>query len=476
MPTPVQQISDSQIQNLLMEEVHPVLIDSINHRSVERKLIDVQKAKVSGKYYRVDQLLGGNFRLEGREEGGYIPGQDPSSGLQDQAASLVTLETRFKRRSLYSSIEFTGQMDNAPSTSSGGYDKLSAIIMEQTTKAFPEMISSKWARGQLGILGEVVSTSGNTVTLYAANAPATAATARPWAGNRFFREGMVVDIVTRTSAGVPNPTGALRTGGNDRGRRITGKSGDGTSPTLTMQDISATTILEGDLLVNMKERQTGAVDAQAEFEDGLYAPQGIMDAIQDGSDGMYSLSYYGNVAVSGQRALQSHKVTNTNTTALTLQMLNMLCENMLLDDLSGVEPDFFYTTPGVYRKFAEPFNTMSNFATNNPARWNNPGKGFTPTVGASGIEVNNIGSSGSKKFYTSPFAPHYRVYGIRKQSLLMLEDAEPGIMQTDGLKLRQISGTDMWSVVWKWYCSGVVSLQPRHNGYIVGLLGDQNNQ
>ena len=476
MPTPTQQISDSSIQNLLFEEVHPVLLDAINLRSTERKVIDVKKAKVSGKHYRADQLIGGNFRLEGRTEGGYLPGQNPSASLQDQSATLLTMEMRFKRRFLYSSVEFTGPMDNAPSTSSGGYEKLSAMVMEQTVKAFPEMISSKWARGQLSILGEVSSTSSNTVTLVAANAPSTAATARPWAGNRFFREGMVVDIVTRTSAGVPNPTGALRTGANDKGRRITGKSADGTTPTLTMQDISSTTILEGDLLVTHGERQDGAIDAQSEFEDGLYGTQGIMDAIQDGSDGLYSTSYYGNVAVSGQRVLQSHKVTNTNTTALTVGMLNMLIENMLVDDLTGVQPDFWYTSYGVYRKFLEPFNSMTNFATNNPARYQNPGKGFTPTVGASGAEVNNVGTTGSMKFFPSAFAPHYRVYGIRKGSLLMLEDKEPGIMQDDGLKLRQIPNTDMWNVVWKWYCSGVVALTPRHNGYIVGLLGDQNNQ
>lgn len=475
MPTPTQQISDSSIQNLLFEEVHPVLLDAINIRSVERKVIDVKKAKVSGNKYRVDQLIGGNFRLDGRAEGGYLPGQNPSSALQDQASSLVTMETRFKRRFLYSSVEFTGPMDNAPSTSSGGYEKLSAMVMEQTVKAFPEMISSKWARGQLSILGQVSSVSGNTVTLNAANAPATAAAALPWAGNRFFREGMVVDIVTRTGVATPNPTGALRTGANDKGRRITGKSADGTTPTLTMQDISSTTILDGDLLVAHGERQDGAIDAQAEFEDGLYGTQGIMDAIQDGTDGLYSLSYYGNVQVSTQRVLQSHKITNTNTATLTVGMLNMLIENMLVDDLTGVEPDFFYTSYGVYRKFLEPFNTMTNFSTNNPVRYQNPGKGFTPTVGASGAEVNNVGTTGSKKFYTSAFAPHYRLYAIRKGSLLMLEDKEPGIMQDDGLKLRQIPNTDMWNVVWKWYCTGVVALTPRHNGYIVGLLGDQNN-
>lgn len=474
MPTPTQAISDSSIQNLLFEVVHPTLLDAINLRSVERKLFDVEKREVNGKYYKFEQLTGGNFRLEGRQEGGYLPGQNPSSALQDQAAGLVTLETRVKRRFEYSSIEFTGPMDNAPRDGTGGFKKLSAVIMEQTTKAFPEMMSSKWARNQCGILGEVASVSGNTITLVAANAPTTAATSRPWAGNRFFREGMVVDIVTNNGSN-PNPTGALRTGANDKGRRITGKSADGTTPTLTMQDISSTTLDAGDLLIPTGERQDGAIDTQSEFEDGFYGSMGIMDAIQDGSDGMYSMSYMGNVAVSGQRVLQSHKVANTTNANLSLKMLNLLCEQMLTDDLSGKEPDFFYTTPGVYRQFADAFTTMANFSTNNPARYNNPGKGFTPTVGVSGIEVNNIGSSGSKKIFTSPFAPHYRCYGVSKGGLIQFEDKELGIMQDDGLKLRQIPGTDMWSVAYKRYSSGIFAPKPRDHGYITGLNGDQNN-
>lgn len=474
MPTPTQAITDSSIQNMLFEVVHPVLLDAINVRSVERKLFDVEKREVNGKYYKFEQLLGGNFRLEGRAEGGYLPGQNPSSALQDQAAGLITLETRVKRRYEYSSIEFPGPMDNAPRDGSGGFKKLSAVIMEQTTKAFPEMISSKWARNQCGILGEVASVSGNTITLVAANAPTTAATSRPWAGNRFFREGMVVDIVTN-NGGSANPTGALRTGANDKGRRITGKSADGTTPTLTMQDISSTTLAAGDLLIPTGERQDGAIDTQSEFEDGFYGGMGIMDAIQDGSDGVYSMSYMGNVAVSGQRVLQSHKVANTTNADLTLNMLNMLNEQMMTDDLSGKEPDFYYCTPGVFRKFAAVFTTMSNFSTNNPARYNDPGKGFSPTVGVAGIEVNNIGSSGSKKFYTSPFAPHYRLYAIRKGGLVLFEDKELGIMQDDGLKLRQIPGTDMWSVAYKRYSSGIFAPKPRDHGYITGLNGDHNN-
>ncbi len=470
MPTPTQQISDSAIQNLLFEEVHPVLLDAINIRSVEKKMLDVKKVPVSGKYYRLDQLTGGNFRYEGRPEGGYLPGQNPSVALQDQAAGLVTMEMRFKRRFMYSSIEFTGPMENAPKTSSGGYDKLSAIVMEQTVKAFPEMVSSKLARGQLSILGEYSSNSGNVVTLVAANAPSTAATSRPWAGNRFFRENMVVDIVNGAT-----PTNALRTGASDKGRRITAKSRDGTTPTITFQDISATTLSSGDLFVTHGERGDAAISAQADFEDNLYSSQGILDAIQDGTDGMYSLTYYGNVQVSTQRILQSFKITNTNNTDLTVNMLNQLISQMYNDDLGGEEPDFFYTSLDVYRQFAKPFTTMSNFATNNPVRYQNPGKGFTPTVGANGIEVNNIGTTGSKKFMVSPFAPHYRCYAIRKDSLMLLEDQELGVMSDDGLKLRQIPGTDMWSISYKHYCSGVVCLQPARNGYIVGLNGDHNN-
>ena len=108
MPTPTQALSDSPIQNLLFEQIHPVLEQAINIRSVERQMINVEKRPVSGKYYRIDELTGGNFRYEGRPEGGYLPGKNPSGALQDQSATLQTLELRFKRRLMYSSVEFTG--------------------------------------------------------------------------------------------------------------------------------------------------------------------------------------------------------------------------------------------------------------------------------------------------------------------------------------------------------------------------------
>lgn len=471
----VQALADSPIQNLLFEQIHPVLEQAINIRSVERQMINVEKRPVSGKYYRIDELIGGNFRYEGRPEGGYIPGFNPSANLQDTSASLQTLEMRFKRRLMYSSVQFTGPMDNAPKTSSGGYDKLSAIVMEQTTTAFPEMISSKLARGNLGIKGEVQSVLSNVVTLVPANAPATAATSRPWAGNRFFREGDVCDIV-QNSAGSPNPLGALRTGASDKGRRVTAISRDGATSTVTFQDLTGTTLAAGDLLVTTGERQDTAISAQADYENGLYGGYGIMDAIQDGTDSLYSLGYYGNVQVSSQRLLQSFKITNTTNTALTVDMCNQLISQMFNDSLGGQDPDFIYCTMDVYRTFAKGFTTFaSSGASTNLARWTNPGAGFTPTVGVSGIEVNNIGTTGAKKFMVSAFAPHYRAYFIRKDSLIILSDLPLGVMNNDGLTLRQVPGTDQWSVAYKAYESGVVCLKPSRNGYIVGLTGDHNN-
>lgn len=471
----VQALSDSPIQNLLFEQIHPVLEQAINVRSVERAMINVEKRPVSGKYYRIDEVIGGNFRYEGRPEGGYIPGFNPDTNLQDESAGLQTMEMRFKRRLMYSSVQFSGPMDNAPKTSSGGYDKLSAIVMEQTTSAFPEMISSKLARGNLGIKGEVSTVASNVVTLVPANAPTTPGTSRPWAGNRFFREGDVCDIVIN-SGGNANPTGALRTGTSDKGRRVTAVSRDGATSTVTFQSLSGTTLAAGDLLVTTGERQNAAISSAADYEDGLYGGYGIMDAIQDGTDSVYSLAYYGNVQVSTQRLLQSFKISNSTNTALTVDMCNQLISQMFNDSLGGQDPDFIYCTMDVYRQFAKGFTTFAaSGASTNLARWTNPGAGFTPVVGVSGIEVNNIGTTGSKKFMVSPFAPHYRAYFIRKDSLIILSDLPLGVMNNDGLTLRQVPGTDQWSVAYKAYESGVVCLKPSRNGYIVGLTGDHNN-
>lgn len=471
-----QSIGDSDVGNFMKQAYHPEVEDAINIRSVERQMYNVKKASVNGIAYNISELVGGNFRYEGRFLGDILPGNDPSTDFSDVAAPLKSLQLRVKRRYSYTVATYDGPMDHAPSDSSGGWEKLSAMVLKQTMKAVPEMESSKLARGQLAIKGEVASanTTSGVITLVAANAPATAATARPWAGNRFFREGDMCDLVT-TNGGSPNPTGALRTGAGNRGLRVTAVSTDGTTPTITVASLSGSAIAAGDLLTVFKERVTSAIDSQSEWEDGLAGPMGIMDAIQNGSDTFYALAYYGNVAVSGQRVLQSHQITNTNTTALTPNMCNVLGNKMFEDPLGGGECDGYYTTQGVYREMAKPFTTMTNFSTNNPVRYNDPGAGFEPTVGVKGLMVNNIGSTGSKRFLISAFAPHYRAYAYSKSSMIEFVDKEFGPLNKDQSQVRWVNGVDAWQIIWAKYTSGIFNFRPNKSGLITGLLGDSNN-
>lgn len=485
-----QTLAGSDVYRLLNEEVNPVLIEMINRRSVERKLFSVKTHPVSGKYYLDKAVIGGNFRLGGRPEGGYIPGFDPTATVYDKFSQMKTMETRFKRRYLYTAIDFTGPMRQAPKTSTGGFENLAQMVIKDTVDNLPEMISRKWAGTQKGILGQIssVSTSGgiSTITLVPANAPATAAASLPWAGNRLFREGMVLDAVTGTSGSpnTPNPNGALR---GVRGRYITDISDDGTTCTITMNGsvetdgVSSDAWVQGDLLIEYGTRSASAISSSADYEDNLYDPMGIQDCVQDGSDALMSNAYHGNALVSSYKTLQSHKIVNTNNTAWTVQMVNRLAERIAMDSMAGGESDLLYTTPSVYRSGLTAFNTTTNFAGgvgmsgHSPMRYNNVGKGEKINVGVAGVEVNTLGSTGSKTIFTSPFAPHYRMFAIQKGTLEILQEKEPGFMDDDGLTLRNTPGKDEFAVVWKWYCSGLKSNHPRKNGYITGLSGDHNN-
>lgn len=479
--------SISAMQEFMKENVAPMMMDSLNLRSKEKQLVgEIKKVAVDGKYYRIDVLTKGNFRLEGREERGTLPGQSASvtgspTTSEDLPAPLAAIELKVKRKFVYSVLDFSGPADAAPQTSAGGFGKLSGKIIEQTLAAFPESVSRIWATGQAAILAQASSTaySSGTCTVLAANAPATEALSVPWAGNRFLREGMVLDVVT-TGSGV---RGALREGTNDRGRAITAVSEDGATPTFTIDHATANPTnwyTTADLFVPFKTRTQAAVADDASSADDWYQSMGIMDVIQNqSSDQHYAVKGYGGLdrSLAANRILQSKHIRNTTPTAPTLDMLNKLLEQIRLDSLAGGEPDTFYSTDSVYRKFIENagFTTMSNFATNNPARFVNPGKGFKPAIGVQGIEVNNIGAKGSIMWFTSPFAPHYRIYALNKAEMMVIEDQGLGVINNDSLTLRQISGQDAFQIQYKWYNSGMFSPKPINHGYITGVTGDHNN-
>lgn len=476
----INNLANTELTRLLNEEVDPVLKTAINRRVVERTLFKVKTRPVSGKYFLSKSVTGGNFRLGGRPEGGYIPGFNPDALLQDKFSKLKTQETRYKRRYLYTSVDVTGPMRAAPKTPSGGFENIAGLVIKDTVDNLPEMISRKFAVGQAGVLGRISSISGNTVTLVAANAPATAAASYPYAGNRYFREGMVIDCINGSS-----PLGALRTNETytkNKGRVIDEVSDDGTTCTLTMNDMGTNGTdndwAAGDLLVEHGTRQDGAINEQSEFEDGFYDPLGIPDAVQDGSDSLYSMTYMGNLAVASYKTMQSIKVNNTNNANLTVKMSNLLLEKIQYDSTAGGVPSETYCSPSVYRKMAEPFTTQSStgMSTDNPIRWQQPGMGPV-NVGVSGIVVNNFNAgNGSRVFRVSPFAPHFRCFFIAKEELEMLQEREPGFLDDDGLNLRQTPGKDEFTLIWKWYCSGIINKHPRKSGYITGLNGDHNNQ
>lgn len=488
-------LAGTDIYRLLNEEVSPVLIEMMQRFQKESQLFAVKKGQVSGKYYIKKAITEGNFRMGGRGEGQFLPGMNPDTSYQDEFAGIGSMESRWKRRYLYTGVDLTGPMREAPKSKSGGFENLAQLVTKMTIKNIPEMASRKWAVGQSGILGQVhsVSKSGGdvTVTLVPADAggtggATTSADAAPWAGNRYIREGTVVDITNSSAYG--GWANALRTGTDDRFRKVTAVSSDGDTATVSFEDSAGCSVDQYDLLVEAGTRAATGISAASDYEDNLYDPLGLPDAIQDGSDPVYSLSYYGNNLVSSYPQLQSVKLDAGAGSALAAwspQLINRLFEKISVDPRGGGEPDFLYCTPSVFREgsnfltatvgFTDSStnNPRSGVANENPVRYMNPGA--KPTIGITGINVNVLGSSGSKTFFTSPFAPHYRMYAVAKGTLEVLQEKPAGFMQDDGQTLRWVTGKDEFAILWKWYTSGITCDHPRKNGYIVGLSGDHNN-
>lgn len=485
-------LAGSEINRLLNQNVNPDLLVLLNERVVEKKLMSFKKRAVSGEAFYDKAIIGGNFRLEGRPEGGYLPGMNPSTSFDDVSAGLKTQQAKYKRRYMYSKVDITGPMREAPKNDADGFGNLAELVLKDTARNLAEMMSRKLATSQNAVIGEIKSidsTGANAViTLIPADATTsgytTEAALAPWAGNRYIREGMVLDFVNCGGTRALTPWAALRT---TRGRRVVSVSDDGSTCTITLNYLDAGhDLAAGDLITEFGERATTAISAQADYMDNLYRMMGIADAIQDGQEGMQSSAYMGDLAVASTKTFQSILLSNSTAKAWSPHMVNRLLEKISSDAMAGGEPDFLYCTPSVYRAGLTGFTTTTSFAgtssTNvrsglaaeNPVRYNNPGKGEMINVGVSGAEVNTLGSRGSMKFFVSPFAPQYRMFAIQKGTLEVLEEMEPRFMDDDGLTLRNVTGKDEFAVIWKWYCTGVKCNHPRKNGYITGLLGDLN--
>lgn len=473
-------VVDGGLDEFLKENVYPNLQDAINIRSEERQIFSgIEDGRIDGKWFRFSFLTKGNFRMEGRAERAYLPGTDTSvTNANDAFPELAGIEAKFNRKQLYSGIELSGPAFEA-GRGAGGFEELGRLIMKQTMDAFPEMVSRQWATGRSQVLGELASTPGagaTSLTLKEANGPSTEANAVPWAGNRLVRPGMVLDFVTGTGT-VSDIDGAVRTttAQNERGRLVSAVSEDNSTPTVTIDALGAShNLADGDLLIPYNTRVTAAITQGSDSEAKWYNADGIMDAVNNSSDPHYPMTYYGTLAKASNPVLQSKMLNaSASVAAMTLAQVNRLCEQIKVDPNGGGEPDVGYCTPGVWRKFIESNNLVA-ISSSSPQRFVEPGKGFKPTLGVSGVQVNVIGAAGQMTTYTSALAPQYRYYAVQRSTLMMLQDKPLGTLNRDGLDWR-MNGTakDAWMLFFGWYCTGIVNKAPVRSGYILNVAGDQ---
>jgi len=476
-----QVLSGADLQRTLNEEVDPVLRDEIARRVTALKLFKLKTVPVSGKYYRIVVKYGGNFYGAGRPEMGKLPGMDPTAAYQDQRSKIKTLQLLFYKRFFYTTVDMTGPVRNAPQTASGGFGNLGKQIMDDTVENLKEMVSLRYASGQFGIYGKLKASgavSGNTVTMEPASVNI------PFAGNRLFREGMVVDT---TAGGIATALRAYSAGVKNRGRLIDSVGEDSSTPTITMNDIGTAgvdnTFANGDHMLMFNSRvEYGnstpgtALATLADYQTGFYQPMGIMDAVYNTADTQYAGAYYGDQDPTTNRVLQSIRVHNSGTARIvSLDHINLCHEQIEIDPNGGDAPNLLYTTPSVRRQvmgFLTPTVASSSFAAETPVRYNDPGSRGMVNVGVAGIEITTIGSTGKKVLYTDPLAPTHRLYLANTKTMMILQDRQPGFIDDDGLTLRMEEGTDSFFAGWKWYQTGIINWHRRKSGVIVDASGD----
>lgn len=474
-----QVLSGSDLQRMLNEEVDPVLREEINLRTMAMRVFKLKTVPVSGKYYRIVLKYGGNFYGTGSGELDSLPGMDANTAYQDKRSKVKTLQLLFYRRFFRTTVDMSGPVRSAPQTDSGGFGPLGKQIMDDTVENLKEMISLRFAAGQMAPYGEVGTAVGgvaaNVVTLNPASSNI------PWGGNRLIREGQVFSITNGATF-----TNALRTAlTKDQGRLLDSMGEDTATPTLTFNDLGTQGVdnlwggaggnTTADKLFMLKSRSTSAITSSAsDWSTLVNQPMGIMDAVNASTDSQYAVPYYGDQLRSSNRVLESVRVHNSGTLrVVSLDDINLAFERVEVDSVGGDAPNLIYTTPSVRRKIAGflTATTGSTLTQSNPVRINDPGRSNV-NLGIPGIEITTLGSKGSMMLNADPLAPHHRVYLVNTKTMMILQDKQPGFMDDDGLTLRNENGFDSFYVAWKWYNTGLINFHPRKSAYIVDATGD----
>lgn len=467
-----QVLSGSDLQRVLLEEVDPLLRMELNLRVIAMRLFKVKTAAISGKYWKVVAKYGGNFYGGGRPEANgtnKLPGMNANSSFQDRRAKLKTIELKFYRRAWYTTVDMSGWVRAAPQTDSGGFGNTGKMIIEDTVENLKEMMSARLASGQHSVHFRVAA--GGVSTNDIAVEPASSN--YPWAGNRMVREGMVFDFTTGSYF---TELRTVAAGAKNRARQVTAVSEDNSAPTVSFDDLGTAgvdnTIAANDHAVMFDTRAESAISA-GEYDDKCYQPMGIMDAINNSSDGQYTFSTYGGQTVSSNKVLDSIRVHNSGTLrVVSLDDFNLAYEKIEVDPNAGDRPNLIYTTPSVRRKFASFLTpTTGNLGTTTNFRYNDIGRSNV-NVGIPGVEITTLGANGSMPLYADPLAPHHRIYLANTKTMMMLQDRAPGFIDDDGQTLRMMEGEDAFYAAWKAYTTGLMTWFRRRNGYIVDATGD----
>jgi hypothetical protein len=479
MAATVQTTATTSIRNMMHEQLEDKVFLAMQLESPELQIFKLKTKQLNGKYLRLNFQDAGNSRFEPRAENAFLPGDDPATDVQDQRAGLSVKEMKFGRRQMYASVDFTGPMAAAVKSKEGGYENLMEARFKDTERNLVERVGIALATGEQSIMGIIKSVNKTTgvATLYGQNEAggASVSVALPEVGNRYIRPGMVLDCVAGSSAGAGR-NGDLRVTTNDKGRRVTARSRDIAAPTVTFaaagSDLLGNAWDADDFLTLRGARRATGPASATDSEDAFYGPRGLLDVVDDGT----LQPYYGQLdrTAAGNEFLQCQRLGNAGTLrSISLDLINQACETG--EVVAGSRPDVIYTTPSIRRQLVKFLTATIKsgsdvVASSNPTRYNQPGAEKI-TIGVNQFDVLTLGPSGRMTIMSSRLAPHHMVFLLQRDTTMLFQDSAPGFMDNDGLKVRNIDGTDSFKSVWKWYAPGMICQQPWKNIRIDDVTG-----
>lgn len=404
-----------------------------------------------------------------RSETDYLPGLHPSD-TNDDIDPVTPIIASKGRKYLYADASFTLQQmadvhKKYEQIKGWGYSK-HIKDMQDDFRMFLEKQILGDGTGVLGVVSAVSHSGGiTTITLQ----PASTISDHGVHGTQRLLKNQKISFIRATHWSTNRRTAQCDSNVAGTGLKVfkvlsaTGPHDVGASPQITVSgNLTASTALAaGDIVVEAKSRSYASGGGNSGTEADLTLMDGLFSEVDDGT---ISTSY-ANLSRTTYPELKSIVDLSATGRALSWKMLQVIFDKLRRRfGNEGIPDDFFLLT--------EPSVKTGYVAADGEAakRYIQDSSAKTLLSGFDDVSMAFVGNDRLLPWLGMSTVPYGHGLLLRKKQMRMMWDVRPGVMEEDGLMLRQVTGKPVFYVALRAY-GNFLYKQPFGAAKISGLTG-----